>query len=146
MRAVDGAVYAIDRYTDGYSHLHTIADATPRGFCGSGLVEAVHDLFFNQIIDCTGAFTESDMTRIFITGGLGYYINIEKMQRIGMFEQFDKHRFDKLPNASLGGAKHFLFKNGQAEISRILSLVEHCSLESIQAFQNIFCEKMFFPF
>lgn len=190
MRAVEGAVYAIDRNTNKLPHLHTIANALPRGFCGSGLIEAIDDLYSHEIIDCTGAFTEPDMTRyyfdghvfldiqdirefqlakaalcagvellieqagitadaieqIFITGGLGYYINIEKMQRLGMFDQFDKHKFCKLSNASLGGVKHFLFKNGQAEISQILALVEHCSLESMQTFQNIFCEKMFLPF
>lgn len=190
MRAVDGAIYAIDRYADGRPHLHTIADATPRGFCGSGLIEAVHYLFSHEIIDCTGAFVDTDRTcfhfddsvfldikdirefqlakaalcagvdllveeagiaadeigQVFVTGGLGYYINIDKMQQLGMFGQFDKHRFDKLPNASLGGAKHFLFKNEQAEVPRILALVKHCPLESVPAFQNIFCEKMFFPF
>lgn len=188
MRAVDGAVYAIDRNAGGGHLLHTIADAPPRGLCGSGLVEAVYDLFAHEVIDCSGAFTDRTQTRlyfdeqvfidiqdvrefqlakaalsagvellieqagitadaiehIFITGGLGYYINVDKMQGLGMFEQFDKRSFCKLPNASLGGAKHFLFKGGQAEVSRILQLIEHCALESIPEFQNVFCEKMFF--
>ena len=190
MRAVDGAVYAIDSDSDKRPLLHTIADVTPRGLCGSGLVEAVHYLFSNELIDFTGAFTEPDMNRfqlddtvfldiqdirefqlakaalsagvdilieqagimaddieqVILTGGLGYYINIDKMQQLGMFEQFDKQRFDKLPNASLGGAKSFLFKNGQGEVAPILALIDHYPLESIQNFQQIFCKKMFFPY
>lgn len=201
MRAVDGAVYAIDAGADGCPSMHTVADAAPRGFCGSGLVEAVHYLFSNGIIDFTGAFTDAaahgsvtiqagsaarfyfdnnvfldiqdvrefqlakaalsagvdilmeqagitadDIEGICITGGLGYYVNIEKMQQLGMFEQFRKERFRKLPNSSLAGAKELLFRSSRSEVESILSIVEHCPLESIAAFQNIFCEKMFFPF
>lgn len=218
MRAVDGAVYAIDGDADGRPLMHTVADAAPRGFCGSGLVETVHYLFSNGIIDFTGAFTDAtahdfvtvqagsaacvdndtvmdspaaslptrfyfdnnvfldiqdvrefqlakaalsagvdilmeragitadDIEDICITGGLGYYVNIEKMQQLGMFEQFRKECFHKLPNSSLAGAKELLFRSNQAEVESILSIVEHCPLESIAAFQNVFCEKMFFPF
>lgn len=218
MRAMDGAVYAIDGGADGRPLMHTVADVAPRGFCGSGLVEAVHYLFSNGIIDFAGAFTDvaaqdvatvsacsvacgvngtatdsladalptrfyfddnvfldirdvrefqlakaalaagvdilmeqagivaDDIENIYITGGLGYYINIGKMQQLGMFEQFSKERFHKLPNSSLAGAKELLFRSRQTEVEGILSLVEHCPLESVAAFQNVFCEKMFFPF
>jgi uncharacterized 2Fe-2S/4Fe-4S cluster protein (DUF4445 family) len=52
MRAAEGA---IDRVTlDGDVQWHTIADGTPRGICGSGLVDAISEMLRVGVLDGQG--------------------------------------------------------------------------------------------
>ncbi len=49
MSAVDGAIYS---YKKGC--IKTIGNAEPKGICGTGLVDVISELLFNNIIDKTG--------------------------------------------------------------------------------------------
>ncbi len=64
MSAVEGAIYAYD--PDGaYA---TVGDASPRGICGTGLVDAVAALLKNEVIDETGYM---DCPVFYLTDGVG---------------------------------------------------------------------------
>jgi len=67
MRAATGAIERV--WIDPDSHevkLRTVDDAPPRGICGSGIVDAVAELFKNRLIDPSGRIkvsSESGRTR-----------------------------------------------------------------------------------
>ena len=67
MRAATGAIERV--WIDPESHevrLRTVDDAPPRGICGSGIVDAVAELFRNGLLDPSGRIkvpTESGRTR-----------------------------------------------------------------------------------
>jgi len=81
-----------------------------------------------------------DISRIYIAGAFGNYINLESMSRLSMID-FPADRFRKLGNSALIGAKMFLFSEQGAEES-ILSLTSHVNLESEPDFQDIFIDKI----
>ena len=55
MRAVKGAVSAVT-LSDGVFHLETIENGTPKGICGSGIVDMIAELFLNGWLDVKGKF------------------------------------------------------------------------------------------
>lgn len=89
--------------------------------------------------------TDKDIEHIYISGGLGNYLDIDKANKIGLLETEDINKIVKLNNSALLGTKMFLFDSTNPEINDILKLSKHCSLESHPQFQDIFCDKLFFP-
>ncbi len=81
---------------------------------------------------------------VYIAGGFGSYISTANAIKIGLLE-FDESKIIKLGNSALIGAKMLLFdeKKSAEKISQITS---HVSLETDPEFQNVFCEKLEFPF
>ena len=81
-----------------------------------------------------------DISRVYIAGAFGNYINLESMTRLSMMS-FPVERFRKLGNSALIGAKMFLFtEEGTAESIR--SRTSHVNLESESDFQEIFIERI----
>lgn len=62
MRATRGAIEKI-RIDDGRVSYETIGKVKPRGICGSGFVDAIHELVRNGIIGPQGRFSLSDTDR-----------------------------------------------------------------------------------
>jgi len=58
MRATRGAIERV-RINNGEVDYKTIGDARPRGICGSGLIDCVHELVASNIIDRDGKFNLS---------------------------------------------------------------------------------------
>lgn len=56
MRAVDGAVSAV-RLENGTFHLTVLGGGTPKGLCGSGIVDLIAQLYLAGYIDLRGKFT-----------------------------------------------------------------------------------------
>jgi uncharacterized 2Fe-2S/4Fe-4S cluster protein (DUF4445 family) len=81
-----------------------------------------------------------DISRIYIAGAFGTYINLDSMSRLSMMH-FPKEHFRKLGNSALIGAKMFLFSEEDV-IDSILSLTSHVNLESEPDFQDIFVERI----
>ncbi|HUI69016.1 MAG TPA: ASKHA domain-containing protein [Spirochaetia bacterium] len=54
MRALPGAVVAFSVGMDGSVLVQTVADASPRGICGTGLVSAIGQLLEREVVDATG--------------------------------------------------------------------------------------------
>ncbi|MEE9611201.1 MAG: ATP-binding protein, partial [Desulfatiglandales bacterium] len=55
MRAIRGAIEKVE-ILDGRVSYQTIGNASPRGVCGSGLIDAVYELVKNRIIGSDGKF------------------------------------------------------------------------------------------
>ncbi len=58
MRAIKGAIEKI-QIRDGRLHYETIGNASPRGICGSGLIDCIYELVKNGIIGADGKFDRS---------------------------------------------------------------------------------------
>ncbi|NOX66675.1 MAG: ATP-binding protein [Chlorobi bacterium] len=86
--------------------------------------------------------TLSDITRVYIAGGFGNFINLENVVRLGMLE-IDEYKIQKLGNSALIGAKMLLFTDDYS-FENVLTKIEHISLDADENFQDIFVEKMFF--
>ena len=86
--------------------------------------------------------TKEEVSRIYIAGAFGNYINLEKMLRTGMMD-FPLDRFHKLGNSALIGAKMFLFSE-MIIPEEILAVTSHVNLESEPDFQDIFVEELNF--
>ncbi len=83
-----------------------------------------------------------DITRVYIAGGFGNYLNLKNVTDLGMLEVREE-RIRKLGNTALIGAKMLLFYDDYS-FNNILQKVEHVSLDADESFQDIFVEKMFF--
>ena len=83
-----------------------------------------------------------DITRVYIAGGFGNFINLKNVTELGMLE-VDEYKIQKLGNSALIGAKMLLFTDDYS-FDNILSKIEHVSLDADEGFQDIFVEKMFF--
>lgn len=102
---------------------------------------------------CTGieiltkelGISTDDIEHFYITGGLGNYLDIDKAIAIGLLEIKDKKQVIKMNNSALLGTRMFLFQNTIHDRAAILNLTQHCSLESHSNFQDIYCEKLYFP-
>ncbi len=86
--------------------------------------------------------TRDEISKVYIAGGFGNYIDIHHTIQIGMLD-FPAEKIIKLSNSALMGAKMFLFEDEKI-IENILLKSKHISLESDSDFQNIFCDKMIF--
>ncbi|MEE9430464.1 MAG: ASKHA domain-containing protein [Melioribacteraceae bacterium] len=84
----------------------------------------------------------SDITRVYIAGGFGNFLNLENVTKLGMLE-VDEYKIKKLGNSALIGAKMLLFYDDYS-FEEILNKVEHVSLDADPSFQDIFVDKMFF--
>ena len=69
MRAVDGAVCAV-----GEKGLSVIGNGKPKGFCGSGIVDAVAYLLQNGVIDKKGVLHNSENVKM-LKSQAAYYFN-----------------------------------------------------------------------
>ncbi len=87
--------------------------------------------------------SKGQVDRVYIAGGFGSYLNLENVNRTGMFD-FDSDKITPLGNTALMGAKMFLFdKTGAVE--EILQRATHVRLEAEPGFQDLFIEQLMLP-
>ncbi len=84
----------------------------------------------------------SDISRLYIAGGFGNYINLSHVTSTRMIE-LQEEKIHKMGNTALIGAKMFLFVN-DAVIAEILQKITHINLEGDPNFQDIYVDKMLF--
>jgi uncharacterized 2Fe-2S/4Fe-4S cluster protein (DUF4445 family) len=87
-----------------------------------------------------------DLTRLYLAGAFGNYINRSSARRIGLLD-FPPERVTPAGNTALLGAKLALF-NARDEDFAYAGLrrrVEHLSLNTEPGFQDVFVEEMAFP-
>ncbi len=87
-RACPGAVETV-RIEDGEFHFSTVGEAEPIGFCGSGLIDLVAQLFLDGRLDKNGRFAngdgltdDGDVRRLSIPCGKGMSISESEVQSI----------------------------------------------------------------
>lgn len=98
-----------------------------------------------QILLDEANITISEVEHVYLSGGLGNYVDEDKAIRIGLLDGMKKSQILKMNNSALMGAKENLFENNNTDMKIILALAKHCSLETNTKFQDIYCEKLFFP-
>lgn len=182
MRAVTGAISSLSLVNDHFEAV-VIGNATPRGICGSALIDAVallkktdrigmfgeiltgeqqvnlagkvyltqkdiHEFLLAKAAIAAGleilcknlGIDPDDISRIYIAGGFGHFINLENVTTTGMIGG-STDRIHKMGNTALIGAKMFLFEDA-AFREEILGITQHIHLESDPEFQNIYVDKM----
>ena len=59
-----------------------------------------------------------DLTRVYVTGGLGNHLNVDKIKRLGLLSQVPSDRFLVLPNAAPLGMQTFFDRTGHCRLER----------------------------
>ena len=87
-----------------------------------------------------------DLTRLYLAGAFGNYINRASARRIGMLK-FPIDMVKPAGNTALLGAKLALFNSSEKEFdySTLRRMTEHLTLNTEPAFQDVFVEEMTFP-
>ena len=88
----------------------------------------------------------ADLTRVYLAGAFGNYINIESARRIGLLEA-PAEKIQPAGNTALLGAKLALFNLARdgANYADILRTVRHVNLNEDPQFHEVFVECMTFP-
>lgn len=166
----------------------TIADESPVGFCGTGIIDMMSELVRNQIVDENGTlaepwftdafplgelvFTQEDIRevqlgksairagietllseygrepeKVYLAGGFGFDMDVEKAVRIGLFPEHMKDRIVPIGNAALAGAKRFLLedeKTAEEKVRWIAAHTKELNLAMHPQFNEWYLQYMFF--
>ncbi|MEW6585863.1 MAG: ASKHA domain-containing protein [Nitrospirota bacterium] len=204
MRATEGAVESvrIDAET-GQLSLGIIGGGRPLGICGSGMIDAISELFMAGVVDQKGHFSSSrtgrvrqgfegkeflfygnaqgeivltevdmenilrakaalyagislllketgfslaDIRRVYIAGGFGNYLNVEKAIIIGMLPDLPVENFRFLGNTSIAGAYLCLLSEKiRREAEEIAQKMTNIELSVSRQFMDEYLSALFLP-
>jgi uncharacterized 2Fe-2S/4Fe-4S cluster protein (DUF4445 family) len=205
MRATDGAIESvkIDPNTCE-TELMVIGDKNPIGVCGSGMIDAISELFFAGLIDQRGKFisdaggekirfgeegpefvlfqgerqdivlTEVDVEnvirakaaiyagvsllvkevgltldiieRIYIAGGFGNYLDIDKAIMLGMLPDLPREKFSFIGNTSIAGAYLCLLSETmRKEAEEVAKRMTYIELSVSGRFMDEYMSALFLP-
>jgi uncharacterized 2Fe-2S/4Fe-4S cluster protein (DUF4445 family) len=205
MRATAGAVESvkIDPVTFE-SEIKVIGGGHPMGICGSGMIDAISEMFLTGVIDQKGkfvsftdriregeegheyvlyrdkkhnndivlthvdieniiraksalyagimtllgevGFTMDAIEKVYIAGGFGNYINIERAIILGMLPDIPKERFIFMGNTSITGAYLCLLSEElRKEAEDIASKMTYIELSVVRRFMDEFMSGLFLP-
>ncbi|MEJ2313948.1 MAG: ASKHA domain-containing protein [Nitrospirota bacterium] len=205
MRATDGAVEKVKIDPESYEpRVSVIGGVEPAGICGSGMIDAISEMFLTGVIDQKGklrrgidtwrvvegtegleyvihknggavvSLTEvdienilrakaaiyaavsllvsevgmgiSDIQRVYIAGGFGNYIDIERAVVLGMLPDLPVERFQFLGNTSVAGAYLTLLSEDlRAEAEDIASKMTYMELSVSGRFMDEYMSALFLP-
>ncbi|HEX8949946.1 MAG TPA: ASKHA domain-containing protein [Dissulfurispiraceae bacterium] len=206
MRATSGAIEAvrIDPATCE-PEIRVIGGGHPMGICGSGMIDAISEMFLTGIIDRKGKFaagrtgrirpgedgpeflfyrdeklnkdivlTEVDienilrakaavyagittllgevgftldsLEKVYIAGGFGNYINVERAVMLGMLPDIPKERFVFMGNTSITGAYLCLLSTElRKEAEEVASKMTYLELSVSRNFMDEYMSALFLP-
>ena len=204
MRATEGAIEAIRITPETFElSLGVIGNSTPTGICGSGMIDAISEMFLAGIIDQKGKFvreiktdriregddgaefvfykgdkdialTEVDIEnilrakaaiyagislmikevgftldkveRVYIAGGFGNYLNVDKAIILGMLPDLPKEKFKFLGNTSITGAYLCLLSEKlRKEAEEIAKKMTYIELSTSRSFMDEYMSALFLP-
>ncbi len=206
MRATPGAIEAVKIDPETYEpQISVIGGGLPMGICGSGMIDAISEMFLTGVIDRKGKFvkgktgriregeegsefvfykdekhhkdivlTEADVEniirakaalyagiktllaevgftmdaveKIYIAGGFGNYINVEKAILLGMLPDIPKERFVFMGNTSITGAYLCLLSEElRKEAEDITSKMTYIELSVYRSFMDEYMSALFLP-
>ena len=206
MRATSGAVESVKIDPNTFEpNISVIGDGYPIGICGSGMIDAISEMFLTGAIDQKGKFvkekteriregedglefvlykgdahhkdivlTEVDIEniirakaalyagiktllsevgfgidaveKVYIAGGFGNYINIEKAIILGMLPDILRDRFVFMGNASITGAYLCLLSEElRKEAEDIASKMTYIELSAYRSFMDEYMSALFLP-
>jgi uncharacterized 2Fe-2S/4Fe-4S cluster protein (DUF4445 family) len=204
MRATDGAIedVKINRETLDVK-IDVIGDSRPMGICGSGMIDAISEMFITGILDQKGklqmdvsdrvrkgedgpefvvhygdkkdivlsepdienivrakaaiyagfstllnevGFTFDDVHKVYIAGGFGKFLDIDKAIILGMLPEMPKDKFEYMGNTSITGAYLCTLsrklREEAEEISRQMTYIE---LSVSNTFMDEYMSGLFIP-
>lgn len=205
MRATEGAIEAIKINPETFEpEIRIIGDSKPVGICGSGMIDAISEMFLTGLIDQKGklvrdvktdriregedglefifyrdadksvALTEVDIEnilrakaavyagvsvllkevgfdldvieRVYIAGGFGNYLNIERAIILGMLPDLPRDKFSFLGNTSISGAYLCLLSEDlRKEADEIASKMTYMELSVSRNFMDEYMSALFLP-
>lgn len=206
MRATSGAVESVKIDPNTYEPaISVIGGGHPIGICGSGMIDAISEMFLTGVIDQKGKFvkgrteriregeeglefvlykdeahhkdivlTEVDVEniirakaalyagittlltqagftidaieKVYIAGGFGNYINIERAIILGMLPDIPKERFIFMGNTSITGAYLCLLSEElRKEAEDIASKMTYIELSVYRSFMDEYMSALFLP-
>ncbi len=205
MRATDGAIEGVKINHETFEvELKVIGEnIKPTGICGSGMIDAIAEMFFAGIIDQKGrlqkdvsgrvregedglefvvysgegrdivlaesdieniirakaaiyagfstllkevGYTFDDIQKVYIAGGFGKFLDIEKAIIIGMLPELPKERFQYMGNTSVTGAYLcILSRKLRAEAEEIAKKMTYIELSVSHSFMNEYISGLFIP-
>jgi uncharacterized 2Fe-2S/4Fe-4S cluster protein (DUF4445 family) len=205
MRATRGAVELIKINPHTFEPtLGVIGNGKPIGICGSGMIDAITEMFLTGVIDQKGkfvkelktdriregfegyeflfykdnrrnialtevdienilrakaaiyagislllkkvGFTLNDIERVYIAGGFGNYLNVDKAIIIGMLPDLPKEKFRFLGNTSIAGAYLCLLSdNMRKEAEEIANKMTNVELSVSKRFMEEYMSALFLP-
>lgn len=87
----------------------------------------------------------ADIDKVYLAGGFGYKINLEKTIGIGMLPEELKEKIKAVGNSSLGGAVTYLAQeNASDRLDRILKISTEIELSGDKDFNQFYTDYMFF--
>lgn len=209
MRAEEGAIEKISIDSKTLTPLFTtIGNVSPRGICGSGMIDLIAEMLFAGIIDAGGKihlepshprirrdgdslayvvvpasetaldkdilFSETDIhslilskaavyagftvllnqagldfsmvDRVWIAGGFGQYLNIERAIMIGLLPDIARDKFNYMGNTSAAGAYlSLLSEDHRKEAHYICNSMTYIDFSSNNRFMDEFVSALFLP-
>ena len=205
MRATEGAIESIKiNSSDLSAELGVIGNTIPVGICGSGMIDAISELFFSGVIDQRGKFaadiktdrirmgeegpefilhsgeikdivlTEVDIEnvirakaaiyagvslllrevgitldiieRVYIAGGFGNYLDVNKAIMIGMLPDLPREKFSSIGNTSIAGAYLCLLSEKmRKEADEIAKKMTYIELSASGSFMDEYMSALFLP-
>jgi uncharacterized 2Fe-2S/4Fe-4S cluster protein (DUF4445 family) len=206
MRATSGAVESVKIEPDTYEPtISVIGGGHPMGICGSGMIDAISEMFLTGVIDQKGKFvkgktdrirqgeeglefvlyrdeahhkdivlTEVDVEniirakaalyagiktllsevgftmdaieKVYIAGGFGNYINVERAIILGMLPDIPKEKFVFMGNTSITGAYLCLLSEElRKEAEDIASKMTYIELSVYRSFMDEYMSALFLP-
>ncbi len=204
MRATEGAIenIKINRETRELT-LKVVGDTKPIGICGSGMIDAISEMFLTGILDQKGklhkdesrsvrfgpdgleyliyageekdivlaepdienilrakaaihagiaillsevGFTFDDIQKVYIAGGFGKFLDIEKAIILGMLPDMPREKFEFLGNTSIVGAYLCsLSRDLRDEAEDIASKMTYLELSTSSTFMDEYVSGLFIP-
>jgi len=91
-------------------------------------------------------FEFSDLKKIFIAGGFGTYLDIEKSIRIGLLPDLERSRFIFVGNSSLSGARQMLLSyEAMKKAEEIAKKITYFELSVEAGYMDEYIAALFFP-
>lgn len=204
MRATEGAIEDVRiNGTTLEPEIKVIGDVSPIGICGSGMIDAISEIFLTGILDQKGnlhrevsdrvregedglefviysqdnrevvlttpdieniirakaaiyagfstllkevGFTFDDIHKIYIAGGFGQFLDVEKAIILGMLPDIPREKFEFLGNTSIKGAYLCtLSRRMRQEAEEIAEKMTYLELSVSRSFMDEFVSGLFIP-
>jgi len=205
MRATEGAIESVEIDPRTFEpNLRVIGSGKPVGICGSGMIDAITEMFLTGVIDQKGRFvkglntnrirkgfegpefifysddrrdivltevdienilrakaaiyagislllkkvglTLNDIERVYIAGGFGNYLNVDKAIIIGMLPDLSREKFTFIGNSSVSGAYLCLLSDRmRKEAEEIAQKMTNIELSVSRRFMDEYMSALFIP-
>lgn len=97
-----------------------------------------------QILLESSGIAPHEISCVYLTGGLGNYVDVEKVDRLGLLPDISSRQCIKIGNAALAGCKRMLHPQWRRMAYDTLCNIKYCPLESHSRFMDLYCENLLF--